>query len=81
MATPDLESEDILGSKKYVRNPLVPIGAVATLGVLVGGLISFRQGNHNRSQILMRTRVVFQAATVALMVGTAYIGTRKEESE
>ncbi|MCO5546965.1 hypothetical protein L7F22_000404 [Adiantum nelumboides] len=54
-------------------------GALATLGVLVGGLLSFRQGNHQRSQLLMRTRVGFQAATVALMVGTVYLGTRKEE--
>ncbi|MCO5549320.1 hypothetical protein L7F22_002788 [Adiantum nelumboides] len=79
MTIPELESEDLLGSKKYARNPLVPIGALATLGVLVGGLLSFRQGNHQRSQLLMRTRVGFQAATVALMVGTVYLGTRKEE--
>ena len=56
-------------------------GALATLGVLVGGLLSFRQGNHNRSQLLMRARVGFQAATVALMVGTVYYQGKKEESK
>jgi hypothetical protein len=56
-------------------------GALATLGVLVGGLISFRQGNHNRSQALMRARVAFQGLTVALMVGTVYYQGTKEEKD
>ncbi|XP_022852784.1 RING-H2 finger protein ATL48-like isoform X1 [Olea europaea var. sylvestris] len=48
------------------------IGALITAGVLTAGLISFRQGNSNLGQKLMRARVVAQGATVALMVGTAY---------
>lgn len=47
-------------------------GALMTAGVLTAGLISFRQGNSQLGQLLMRTRVVAQGATVALMVGTAY---------
>nr|GMD51924.1 RING-H2 finger protein ATL48-like [Ipomoea batatas]GMD54088.1 RING-H2 finger protein ATL48-like [Ipomoea batatas]GMD56969.1 RING-H2 finger protein ATL48-like [Ipomoea batatas] len=47
-------------------------GALITAGVLTAGLISFRQGNSNLGQKLMRARVVAQGATVALMVGTAY---------
>eukprot|EP00897_Mesotaenium_endlicherianum_P000884 jgi/Mesen1/10797/ME000092S10282 len=66
------EGEDMFETKKSVRNPLVPLGALATAGVLVAGLVSFKQGNYNRSQHFMRARVVFQAATVALMVGTVY---------
>ncbi|KAJ7562871.1 hypothetical protein O6H91_03G087200 [Diphasiastrum complanatum] len=54
------------------RNPLVPLGAMATAAVLTAGLISFKQGNSQRGQLMMRARVVFQAATVALMVGTVY---------
>ncbi|KAJ4747606.1 RING-H2 finger protein ATL48 [Rhynchospora pubera] len=50
---------------------LVP-GALLTAGVLTAGLISFRQGNSNLGQKLMRARVVVQGATVALMVGSAY---------
>ncbi|KAK7300397.1 hypothetical protein RJT34_11241 [Clitoria ternatea] len=64
--------ENLLEDKKRVRNPLVPIGALITAGVLTAGLISFRQGNSNLGQKLMRARVVVQGATVALMVGTAY---------
>ncbi|ERM99530.1 hypothetical protein AMTRI_Chr10g230780 [Amborella trichopoda] len=70
---PHLETEDLFGDqKKRVRNPLVPIGALLTAGVLTAGLVSFRQGNSQLGQKLMRARVVVQGATVALMVGTAY---------
>ncbi|CAN6448619.1 unnamed protein product [Victoria cruziana] len=68
--TPQLE--DLLDQKKPVKNPLVPIGALITAGVLTAGLISFRQGNSQLGQKLMRARVVAQGATVALMLGTAY---------
>ncbi|OMO78412.1 hypothetical protein COLO4_24770 [Corchorus olitorius] len=64
--------EELLEGKKRVRNPLVPVGALMTAGVLTAGLISFRQGNSRLGQVLMRARVVVQGATVALMVGTAY---------
>ncbi|XP_058733533.1 RING-H2 finger protein ATL48-like [Vicia villosa] len=63
--------EDFLQDKKR-RNPFVPVGAFITAGVLTAGLISFRQGNSQLGQKLMRARVVVQGATVALMVGTAY---------
>ncbi|XP_044487593.1 RING-H2 finger protein ATL48-like [Mangifera indica] len=64
--------EDLLEENKRVRNPLVPVGALMTAGVLTAGLISFRQGNSHLGQMLMRARVVVQGATVALMVGTAF---------
>ncbi|RID58400.1 hypothetical protein BRARA_F01704 [Brassica rapa] len=67
---PDME--DLFQEKKRVRNPLVPLGALATAGVLTAGLISFRRGNSQLGHVLMRARVVVQGATVALMVGTAY---------
>ncbi|GBG89771.1 hypothetical protein CBR_g49624 [Chara braunii] len=63
-------AEDLFGPKKEIRNPLVPIGAMATAGVLIAGLYSFHKGNAARSQNLMRARVVLQGATVALMLGT-----------
>jgi len=43
------------------RSPLVLVGAIATAGMLVGGLVAFKKGNQNVSQSLMRARVVFQA--------------------
>ncbi|KAK1310212.1 RING-H2 finger protein ATL48 [Acorus calamus] len=82
--TADSHLEDFLGGgKKTVKNPLVPIGALLTAGVLTAGIISFKHGNSQLGQKLMRARVVVQGATVALMVGSAYYygdnitGTRK----
>ncbi|CDP02140.1 unnamed protein product [Coffea canephora] len=72
MGTANRELEHLFEDKKRVRNPLVPFGAFITAGVLTAGLISFRQGNSQLGQKLMRARVVAQGATVALMVGTAY---------
>ncbi|XP_018831560.1 RING-H2 finger protein ATL48-like [Juglans regia] len=72
MGTAEPNLEKFFEEKKRVRNPLVPIGALLTAGVLTAGLISFKQGNSHLGQVLMRARVVAQGATVALMVGTAY---------
>ncbi|XP_010426273.1 PREDICTED: RING-H2 finger protein ATL48-like [Camelina sativa] len=72
MSAVEPDVEDLFQEKKRVRNPLVPLGALMTAGVLTAGLISFRRGNSQLGQVLMRARVVVQGATVALMVGTAY---------
>jgi len=58
-------------STSYKRNPLVIAGGLLTAGVLVGGLVAFRNGNQNISQNMMRTRVLFQGATVALMLASS----------
>ncbi|URE20510.1 RING-H2 finger protein [Musa troglodytarum] len=79
MGAADAQIENLFGSKKPVKNPLVPIGALMTAGVLTAGLVSFRQGNSQLGQKLMRARVVFQGATVALMVGSAYYYVWQEE--
>ncbi|KAG6388863.1 hypothetical protein SASPL_150299 [Salvia splendens] len=71
MADVNAQIEELCMEKKRIRNPLVPIGALMTAGVLTAGLISFRRGNSVLGQKLMRARVVVQGATVALMVGTA----------
>ncbi|KAL6319028.1 hypothetical protein AAG906_001501 [Vitis piasezkii] len=72
MSTSEPHMENFLNQKKRIKNPLVPVGALMTAGVLTAGLVSFRQGNSRLGQLLMRARVVVQGATVALMVGTAY---------
>ncbi|KAH0777249.1 hypothetical protein KY290_008660 [Solanum tuberosum] len=46
--------------------------AFLTAGVLTAGLISFKRGNSQLGQQLMRARVLVQGGTVALMVGSAY---------
>ncbi|KAI4374566.1 hypothetical protein MLD38_012547 [Melastoma candidum] len=71
MGSVERDLDDFFAEKQRVRNPLVPVGALMTAGVLTAGLISFRQGNSRLGQMLMRARVVVQGATVALMVGTA----------
>ncbi|KAJ0965448.1 hypothetical protein J5N97_026586 [Dioscorea zingiberensis] len=72
MGVTDSQLEELFEHKKRVKNPLVPIGAFVTAGVLTAGLISFRQGKSQLGQKLMRARVVAQGATVALMFGSAY---------
>jgi len=42
------------------KNPLVPLGALLTAGVLLGGLMQFRRGNTHQSQMFMRYRVLAQ---------------------
>ncbi|XP_022954948.1 RING-H2 finger protein ATL48-like [Cucurbita moschata] len=72
MSSGEPNLDEFFVEKKRARNPLVPVGAFVTAGVLTAGLISFRQGNSQLGQMLMRARVVVQGATVALMVGTAF---------
>lgn len=67
--------DDIFAPQSKRRNPLVMVGAIATAGVLLGGLVAFKKGNTQVSQQMMRTRVAFQGATLALMAGSsAYYG-------
>lgn len=63
--------EDTFSKPQRKRNPLVALGALATAGVLVVGLMAFKQGNSKLSQTMMRARVMAQGATVALMLGTS----------
>ncbi|KAJ4826322.1 RING-H2 finger protein atl48 [Turnera subulata] len=72
MGSVESDLEKFLEEKKRKRNPLVPVGALLTAGVLTAGLISFKRGNSELGQLLMRARVGVQGATVALMVGTAF---------
>ncbi|KAG6499331.1 RING-H2 finger protein ATL48-like [Zingiber officinale] len=71
MGAGDADTEELFKSKKRA-NPFVPIGVLLTAGVLTAGIISFKRGNSELGQKLMRARVVAQGATVALMVGSAY---------
>lgn len=53
--------------EEFRKNPLVPIGALTTAAILVGGLMSFRVGNIQLSQYMMRARVVAQGATLGIL--------------
>jgi hypothetical protein len=53
----------------------VAVGAVAL--VLVLGLINMmRGGSSNRSQMLMRWRVILQFVAIIVIMATLYVGTR-----
>ena len=59
--------------RKCREEPLVPFGAVLTVGFLTAGLLAFNKGQGGRSQALMRGRVVAQAFTViAMSLGGMY---------
>ena len=52
-------------------NPLVPLGALVTAGVLVSGIQAMRTNDKAKSQRMMRYRVTAQGFTVvALVIGT-----------
>lgn len=54
------------------KNPLVPIGAVTTAAVLMGGLFAFKRGSQQWSQRLMRARVLAQGATLLVLAHSVY---------
>tara|TARA_A100001035_G_scaffold132955_1_gene104556 strand:+ start:258 stop:566 length:309 start_codon:yes stop_codon:yes gene_type:complete len=59
--------------RKCTAEPLVPIGALATVGFLGSGLRAFHKGQAATSQTLMRGRVIAQGFTVVVMLaGAAY---------
>lgn len=59
--------------RKFSENPLVPIGCLTTAAVLSFGLYSFKKGERQMSQYMMRARIGAQGLTVvALIVGVLY---------
>ncbi len=61
-------------TRKLNSDPLVPVGALVTVGFLTMGLRSFHQGNAMQAQKLMRGRVIAQGVTVFIMLAGAYAG-------
>mmetsp|Transcript_19679 Transcript_19679/g.27140 ORF Transcript_19679/g.27140 Transcript_19679/m.27140 type:complete len:123 (-) Transcript_19679:171-539(-) len=53
--------------EKFKENPLIPIGGLATCGVLGGGMYFLRKGDSMNQQYAMRARVAAQAITVAAL--------------
>lgn len=55
---------------------LIPLAVLAVAGVLVMGLVNMAQGGSpERSQNLMRWRVILQAVALVVMLGTLYFAT------
>ena len=63
---------------KLIEQPAVTGGCLLTTAMLVGGLASFRKGNAQRSQQMMRARVVMQGLT--LVVITSILYTQREQN-
>lgn len=60
-------------SRRFKKDPLVPIGAITTVGFLAFGMRSFFVGDKLTSQKMMRGRVIAQGCTIlALVVGTFF---------
>ena len=79
-----IEDETFMGKllRKSKADPFVPIGAMATVAMLTGGLYSFKMGQAALSQNFMRARVLAQAATVTVVgVGTFWLGSQAPSSE
>jgi hypothetical protein len=58
---------------------LIPLGLIVTAVVLGLGIYSLAKGGDfakNNSNKLMRLRVVFQAITIALLMGLVYVLTK-----
>jgi hypothetical protein len=63
------QMNNVLRMAKY--NPLVPLGCLATMGVLMNGIWAMRKNDRAKSQRMMRYRVAAQGTTIiALVVGT-----------
>jgi hypothetical protein len=60
--------------RKVSKEPLVPVGAMLTVGFLTFGLRAFNHGNALQAQKLMRGRVMAQFFTVSMMLVGAYAG-------
>jgi len=65
--------------RKCINEPLVPIGALVTVGFLGSGLSAFHKGQKGKAQLLMRGRVVAQAFTVIAMGIGAYYGMKPHQ--
>ena len=51
------------------REPLIPIGVLATVAALTGALRAIRKGNHRQVQLMFRARIVAQGLTIVAIVG------------
>ncbi|KAL7688330.1 putative hypoxia induced protein [Plasmopara halstedii] len=67
--------------RRCQEEPLVPIGCIATAGVLAGGLASFRRAaDAATQQKFMRMRVIAQGATVVAMALGGFIAIKPDKN-
>ena len=74
---PDKDGNETFIEKLYrkcSKEPLVPLGSIATVAFLGAGLRAFHTGQKFQAQQLMRGRVLAQGFTVMVMMIGAYTG-------
>ncbi|CAJ0572527.1 unnamed protein product, partial [Mesorhabditis spiculigera] len=57
---------------KFIENPFIPIGLIATTGCLIGIMSQTLKRNPAKAQLYMRGRCAAQFFTVCAVVGGAY---------
>ena len=65
--------------RKCKADPLVPIGAAATLVFLGTGFRAFQRGDSRNAQLLMRGRVLAQGFTIMVMCMGVVMGLKPHD--
>lgn len=70
------EDETVMqkAKRKFSQDPLIPLGALATVAFLGKGLQAFHSGQARQAQYLMRGRVLAQGFTVAVFLAGSFFG-------
>mmetsp|Transcript_19070 Transcript_19070/g.52958 ORF Transcript_19070/g.52958 Transcript_19070/m.52958 type:complete len:146 (-) Transcript_19070:581-1018(-) len=74
---PSMERQKSFDEKlfdKFTKQPLVPIGCIATVYFLGSGIKSFQNRETRRAQKMMRARVGAQFATLLAFIGYVGVG-------
>ncbi|TFL03910.1 hypoxia induced protein conserved region-domain-containing protein, partial [Pterulicium gracile] len=58
--------------RKFIENPWVPLGAVATTAAFSMAAVRMRQGEAKSFNIWLRWRIIFQAVTIAAVCAGTY---------
>mmetsp|Transcript_21788 Transcript_21788/g.19849 ORF Transcript_21788/g.19849 Transcript_21788/m.19849 type:complete len:99 (+) Transcript_21788:91-387(+) len=74
MSIPNNENAYEKAIRKLKNEPLIPLGALATVGFLVNGLRNLYTGNQKQSQLMMRYRVAAQLFTIVVVAVSAQYG-------
>lgn len=76
MPSPRPEDETVMqkAGRKFSQDPLIPLGALATVAFLGKGLQAFHSGQARQAQYLMRGRVLAQGFTVAVFLAGSFAG-------
>ncbi|CAK7269559.1 Respiratory supercomplex factor 1, mitochondrial [Sporothrix epigloea] len=55
--------------RKLIKEPLIPIGCIFTVGAFLSAARAVRKGDHHQAQRMFRARVIAQGFTIVAVVG------------